>query len=689
MNNEVANDPSASTSVSVNEDAQLVPAPPFSLTLLAENPEFIEARLKFIKIMALRTVLMIMAIFAYFSIYWGALWKVPVRPLEGWIIDFDGSRIGSAVKDELLKQSDNRIAWQIHSTKGFSNANDVAAAVVEEECWVAVTINADASARLNATLLSGNDSYNSSEAITIIAVEARNENAYRTFIRPSVETSMQNIVHNFAVEIAAELQAQNNLTALLSVSPSTLVQPIYYTLDNVRPFDVPVQVHFRLVRVASSPLKAIHNRATAVSFVGLIYLLILSFYIVNSGSLARQVSGLERMLTFRSLIQLRLLTPLLLYLVISCFYALLSLAFKLPFERKFGRSGFVVYWMLSFCGMSAVGLALEALMPLLTAKFIQLFLMLWIISSVSFLHGGQFGNISTCLLPLDILPGLYAYGHAAPFYNISRAVRTIVFSTRNEVGKNFGVLVAWIVVSCLTMPLIQWYRRREQTIATLFLQSRSSDDAKDDCVRLSTTIPSTTTGMGFRFRKRKPQPSLDNPPANDNAPLTTTDDDDTTANAQRLKHNFGRKARQFFGLYWALRHGKADEDSSSSTGTSTDNRRRSAALIDMLQPRPPIPEISRPLRQRHYRDDYRPRRRDDTPTQSTSTLEHAATPHISEHPPRFASVVRSASPRYSTFARATHSTIIFAPNPVVNETSLDAAPPAYSPHHPTPSNSHL
>ncbi|KAK0454815.1 hypothetical protein EV421DRAFT_1759383 [Armillaria borealis] len=379
MNNEAANDPSASTSVSVNEDAQLVPAPPFSLTLLAENPEFIEARLKFIKIMDLRTVLMIMAIFAYFSIYWGALWKVPVRPLEGWIIDFDGYRIGSTVKDELLKQSDNRIAWQIHSNKGFSNAKDVATAVVEEECWVAVTINADASARLNATLLSGNDSYNSSEAITIIAVEARNENAYRTFIRPSVEMSVQNIVHNFAVEIAAEIQAQNNLTALLSVSPSTLVQPIYYTLDNVRPFDVPV--------------------ATAVSFVGLIYLLILSFYIVNSGSLARQVSGLERMLTFRSLIQLRLLTPLLLYLVISCFYALLSLAFKLPFERKcvrslqflliclyllmqnrFGRSGFVVYWMLSFCGMSAVGLALEALMPLLTAKFIQLFLMLWIVT---------------------------------------------------------------------------------------------------------------------------------------------------------------------------------------------------------------------------------------------------------------------------------------------------------------------
>ncbi len=81
MNNEVTNDRSASTSVSVNEDAQLVPAPPFSLTLLAENPEFIEARLKFIKIMALRTVLMIMAIFAYFSIYWVRREYLSSRPV--------------------------------------------------------------------------------------------------------------------------------------------------------------------------------------------------------------------------------------------------------------------------------------------------------------------------------------------------------------------------------------------------------------------------------------------------------------------------------------------------------------------------------------------------------------------------------------------------------------------------------
>ncbi|KAK0212675.1 hypothetical protein DFS33DRAFT_1283635 [Desarmillaria ectypa] len=129
---------------------------------------------------------MIMIIFAYVSILGasgmpiissrpahviskGALWWIPVCPLEGWII--------VRTLALLLKQSDNGIAWQIHSTKGFSDTNDVATTVVEEECWVVFTINANVSARLSATVFSGEGSCNSSEAITIIAVEARNENA--------------------------------------------------------------------------------------------------------------------------------------------------------------------------------------------------------------------------------------------------------------------------------------------------------------------------------------------------------------------------------------------------------------------------------------------------------------------------------------------------------------------------------
>ena len=40
-------------------------------------------------------------------------------------------------------------------------------------------------------------------------------------------------------------------------------------------------------------------------------------------------------------------------------------------------------------------------------------------------------NVSVCVFPPALLPGVYSYGYATPFYNVQQAVRTIVFGTRN------------------------------------------------------------------------------------------------------------------------------------------------------------------------------------------------------------------------------------------------------------------
>jgi ABC-type polysaccharide/polyol phosphate export permease len=78
------------------------------------------------------------------------------------------------------------------------------------------------------------------------------------------------------------------------------------------------------------------------------------------------------------------------------------------------------------------------------------FMILWIIA-----------NVSVCFLPIEVLPGIFKYGYAGPFYNISQGVRAILFGTKNHLGLNFGVLLAWIVISMLTLPLFQWFMRRE------------------------------------------------------------------------------------------------------------------------------------------------------------------------------------------------------------------------------------
>jgi len=63
---------------------------------------------------------------------------------------------------------------------------------------------------------------------------------------------------------------------LLTTAPTTVLTPLNYTIDNVRPFDIQVFVSYRssfcTLRTLTPPF-----RATSVDFVGLIYFLILAF----------------------------------------------------------------------------------------------------------------------------------------------------------------------------------------------------------------------------------------------------------------------------------------------------------------------------------------------------------------------------------------------------------------------------
>jgi len=127
------------------------------------------------------------------------------------------------------------------------------------------------------------------------------------------------------------------------------------------------------------------------------------------------------------------------------------MGFQLKFTRKFGDAGFVIFWMLNYANMLAVGLAVDSLVTILPLPLLPCFIFLWILS-----------NVSVCAFPIEILPSIYRYGYAMPFYNVSRGIRTVLFGTKNRVGFSFGVLIAWILLSCITMPLFQWIKRRSE-----------------------------------------------------------------------------------------------------------------------------------------------------------------------------------------------------------------------------------
>ncbi|KAG5636444.1 hypothetical protein H0H81_008034 [Sphagnurus paluster] len=98
------------------------------------------------------------------------------------------------------------------------------------------------------------------------------------------------------------------------------------------------------------------------------------------------------------------------------------------------------------------GLALDSLSTLLTAAYTPFFMMIWIIL-----------NGSVISFPVEVMPAFFSYGYVTPFYNASQAARAIVFGTKNTIGDNMGILLMWVLLSCISLPLIQWYVRRRNT----------------------------------------------------------------------------------------------------------------------------------------------------------------------------------------------------------------------------------
>jgi len=70
------------------------------------------------------------------------------------------------------------------------------------------------------------------------------------------------------------------------------------------------------------------------------------------------------------------------YFWLSLQYSLVSLAFLVSFSRKYGRGGFVLYWMENWVTMSALGFVMETVF-LWLGPFFPFFLVFWVILNVS------------------------------------------------------------------------------------------------------------------------------------------------------------------------------------------------------------------------------------------------------------------------------------------------------------------
>ena len=147
---------------------------------------------------------------------------------------------------------------------------------------------------------------------------------------------MDSIQDDYALQQAVNLSSASNLPSLLSISPQTVIVPVSYTIVNVVPFNQPVY-DFVSFHLFSSYHFIFLYSASAVTFVGLIYSLILSFFVVVSDFHsnvsgvflnamiyfqvvalgAREASRLNQLLRYRSIVIVRLVSSFTAYFFLS------------------------------------------------------------------------------------------------------------------------------------------------------------------------------------------------------------------------------------------------------------------------------------------------------------------------------------------------------------------------------------
>ncbi|KAJ5701191.1 hypothetical protein N7488_008739 [Penicillium malachiteum] len=410
-----------------------------------------------------RTVLILcIFVLGVLSLFWGSQYNTESNypNLHVWVVDFDGlvdpyitndTIVGPVVTNVTKKyeaSSGLHLGYHIKSAADFDyNPWNVRQAIYDEHAYAAVIVNPNATSLLRSAITTDNTTYDPTGAIETVIISARDESTYYTYILPDLAILQNMVLAEFGPLWARDLiSSSTNLSSI----PAQVINPgIGFTSVDLRPF---------------APAVA----APAVT-IGLIYLIIISFFnfpfLMPVHGLFMKPDGHPPLKVPHWLIW-RILSSITAYFFLSFFYSLVSLAFQIPFTNSpapdtisannanaYGRGSFVVFWMLNWVGMAALGFPCENMAMVLGFPWSSFFLIFWVIT-----------NVATGFYSLDLESPFFRWGYAWPLHRIVEALRTILFGTHSRIGLDFGVLFAWIAVSLAFYPvatfIMRWKMKR-------------------------------------------------------------------------------------------------------------------------------------------------------------------------------------------------------------------------------------
>ncbi len=223
----------------------------------------------------------------------------------------------------------------------------------------------------------------------------------------------------WAKQVLAKAASNTTLLTNMQNAPQAISPAIRFSTFDLRPFFPPV--------------------ATPAITIGLIYLIIIAFFSFTF-YLPHHMKFISSPghppLKFPQYIVWRWMATVAAYFFLSWAYSIISLAFQIPFSappgphtelaqpaNKYYDASFVVYWMVNWVGMIALGLACENVAMLIGQPWTALWLIFWVIT-----------NVSTAFYSIDLAPHFYYFAFAWPLHNGKRYPYTD-FSCRKQLSR--------------------------------------------------------------------------------------------------------------------------------------------------------------------------------------------------------------------------------------------------------------
>ena len=367
------------------------------------------------------------------SLFNGAFYHIPKNfpSLIVYVVDFDGQvppyqggtpLIGPTIvqaTEQIVENQDIHLGYVTMPPSQFNNDPiAVRKAVYDFKAHAAIIINANATALLRQAVDQGNATYDPNGAAQIIYVSARDQNTIPTYVVPQLTAFQKEVTSTFGSLWAQSIMQNASISrANVALAPQAVSPAIGFTTYDLRPF---------------GPTNVIP--AVSISLIFLTVIAFFSFTFFLPIHLKYLAPRGHPPLHFHQLIIWRWFATTAAYFFLSLGYSLVALAFQIPFSTSpasptepainataYGKGSFVVFWMIQFLGMSALGLACENVAMALGQPWVAMWLIFWVVA-----------NVSTGFYSLDLTPHFYYYGYAFPLHNGMYSFRSISIDAKKQ-----------------------------------------------------------------------------------------------------------------------------------------------------------------------------------------------------------------------------------------------------------------